>query len=301
MYVEYEELTAFLTVVSRGTSELRKACPESANSDARLAAPELEHLNPADWAHLWMQVIRQLREGIKLRKVMTDAASSRSEFELTPFEMLLSDIRLRRYKLKHVSREQMPVKKDAHDVILEFIRSRPPLVPVSRRATPPTPPRLETPRELLLKSIREGRRLRPVPCASRRSSSSQVGRVLGDDYRRAPLDDGPQPPLPSRKQVIRADAGILSFESEDEDYDGRSTHSQADMRDTSADEAVETVCDRSSGRREEVSPQVRLSLFSRFRNFTLHLIPKEKSQATSSSATPMHHVCDSLPDGLISS
>ena len=49
---------------------------------------------------------------------------------------------------------QLPlrVKKDAHDVILEFIRSRPPLRPASRRKLAPLR-KYSTPQELLLTDI----------------------------------------------------------------------------------------------------------------------------------------------------
>ena len=47
----------------------------------------------------------------------------------------MDDIRSKRYKLRQVMIDgDIPpkVKKDAHDVILDFIRSRPPLRPVSQ-------------------------------------------------------------------------------------------------------------------------------------------------------------------------
>ena len=56
------------------------------------------------------------------------------EYALTPYEILMDDIRSRRYKLNKVMVDgELPprVKKDAHDIILDFIRSRPPLKPVS--------------------------------------------------------------------------------------------------------------------------------------------------------------------------
>lgn len=53
------------------------------------------------------------------------------------------------------------VKKDAHAVILEFIRSRPPLRKASERKLPPLK-RNPSPRDLLLDSIRQGRVLKPV-------------------------------------------------------------------------------------------------------------------------------------------
>lgn len=45
----------------------------------------------------------------------------------------MDDIRSRRYTLKRVTPPEIPVRiqRDAHDAILEFIRSRPPLKSVS--------------------------------------------------------------------------------------------------------------------------------------------------------------------------
>ena len=104
----------------------------------------LDELRVADWARLWIQLVHELRQGVKLKKVAFDENHRNTEYELTPYEMLLDDIRSQRYKLKHVSAdEDIPqrVKKDAHALILEFIRSRPPLVPASRRKLAPTPPK----------------------------------------------------------------------------------------------------------------------------------------------------------------
>ena len=76
--------------------------------------------------------MNELRHGVKLKK--TDHTKTPIEYALTPYEMLMDDIRSRRYKLNKVMVDgDLPhkVKKDAHDIILEFIRSRPPLKPVS--------------------------------------------------------------------------------------------------------------------------------------------------------------------------
>lgn len=109
-----------------------------------------------------MQVIHELRHGIKLRKVSTaveadeelkigsgsvqspikssvGATRRNIEYELTPFEILLDQIRARRYHLKKVSLDHSigaAIKKDARDIILDFIRSRPPLKkPTQRKST----------------------------------------------------------------------------------------------------------------------------------------------------------------------
>ena len=90
-------------------------------------------------------------------------------------QMLLDDIRSRRYKLNKVMiNGDLPprLKKDAHELILDFIRSRPPLVPVSKRVLKPLPPKQETIYEKLMVSIRQEHKLRPTPLPQSRYSFS---------------------------------------------------------------------------------------------------------------------------------
>lgn len=123
-------------------------------------------------ARLWVQLMRELRHGVKLKKVEEKQFNPLpTEYQLTPFEMLMQDIRARNYKLRKVMvsegrgrgcsdgpplhcsptglslwaspNSSLPgplqvdgdipprVKKDAHELILDFIRSRPPLRQVS--------------------------------------------------------------------------------------------------------------------------------------------------------------------------
>jgi hypothetical protein len=79
-----------------------------------------------------MQVVDELRRGVRLKKI--NFHHSPTEYELTPYEILMEDIRSRKYNLRKVMvNGDIPpkVKQDAHAVILEFIRSRPPLRKVS--------------------------------------------------------------------------------------------------------------------------------------------------------------------------
>lgn len=111
-------------------------------------------------------MIRELRHGVKLKKVDQEDLTHNTEYELTPYEMLLDDIRSRRYKLNKVMvNGDLPprIKKDAHELILDFIRSRPPLVPVSKRILKPAPPKQVTLYEKLMESIRQEHKLRPTP------------------------------------------------------------------------------------------------------------------------------------------
>ncbi|XP_022248983.1 protein spire homolog 2-like [Limulus polyphemus] len=81
---------------------------------------------------LWMHVIQELKQGVQLKKIKLDFHPVK--YDLTPFDMLLEDIRTQRYKLKEVRVNEktiQSVKKDPHDLILELIRSKPPLKSVS--------------------------------------------------------------------------------------------------------------------------------------------------------------------------
>lgn len=153
-------------------------------------------------ARFWVQVMRDLRDGVKLKKVQERQYNPLPiEYQLTPYEMLMDDIRSKRYKLRKVmvkspyrasigtyycsgqlkitlyrtpqkdkihwndqinktnpsntiEAARFPclwwlltmslqvngdipprLKKSAHEIILEFIRSRPPLNPVSSTHT----------------------------------------------------------------------------------------------------------------------------------------------------------------------
>jgi len=123
---------------------------------------ELNDLALQDWARLWVAVLKDLRKGAsRLKQTKTNDRVAPVEFELTPYEMLMEEIRGQRYTLHKVPPEavntgdHLPpnVTRDAHDVILEFIRSRPPLKPAADRRLGPRR-KESTPAELLMDSIR---------------------------------------------------------------------------------------------------------------------------------------------------
>ncbi|XP_022902268.1 protein spire [Onthophagus taurus] len=150
LVAEAIELSTFLEKVAQDTSNLVEG---TGNRD-------LEQLKFADWARFWVQVIQELRKGVKLKKVNCSRAPI--EYELTPYEILMNDIKSCRYSLRKIMVDgNVPsrVTKDAHAIILEFIRSRPTLRKVSERKLPPHT-RTLTPREQLMNSIRKGRTLR---------------------------------------------------------------------------------------------------------------------------------------------
>lgn len=121
----------------------------------------LQSLQAAEWAQLWLQVMRELRQGVSLRHV-DQTKLPPVTYELSPYEILLKDIRYKRYTLHHVAIAAQ-VKKDAHDVILEFIRSRPPLTKASLRKVKQCPKRSPSPHDKLLSEIRSPPKLKPTP------------------------------------------------------------------------------------------------------------------------------------------
>ncbi|KAM9756000.1 protein spire homolog 2 isoform 2-T2 [Dama dama] len=201
LFVETLELRAFLARVREAKEMLQRFREDEPQAEKPLV--ELDSLRRTDWARLWVQLMRELRHGVKLKKVQEQEFNPLpTEFQLTPFEMLMQDIRARNYKLRKVMVDgDIPprVKKDAHELILDFIRSRPPLkqVPapwgirkvgsgtlparacrafrelapnlvlphplqVSERRLRPLPQKQRTLHEKILEEIKQERRLRPV-------------------------------------------------------------------------------------------------------------------------------------------
>ncbi|XP_026835643.1 protein spire isoform X3 [Drosophila erecta] len=160
LVTETIELRVFLQQVlnNAGAEKLIKASESSATTQQELAK-----LGFNDWARFWVQVIDELRRGVRLKK--SNHERTPIEYELTPYEILMGDIRAKKYQLRKVMvNGDIPprVKKDAHAMILEFIRSRPPLKKASDRQL--GPPRMcePSPREQLMESIRRGKELKQI-------------------------------------------------------------------------------------------------------------------------------------------
>uniref|UniRef100_A0A674BYD1 Spire-type actin nucleation factor 1a n=1 Tax=Salmo trutta TaxID=8032 RepID=A0A674BYD1_SALTR len=227
----------------------------------------LEKIRSAKEAKFWMQVMGDLRNGVKLKKVQERQYSPLPiEFQLTPYEMLMDDIRFKRYKLRNVMLNgDIPprLKKSAHDVILDFIRSRPPLNPVAARKLKPHPARPRSLHERLLEGIKQERKLRPVsPDMTRRSHLGAVKSIsTPQDLNRCSDLSSPDalrkhassstqalscPPahgvggaLGQRKRLLKAPtlAELYSSESDDEPSHSSSSLS-ASMLDASSPESV---------------------------------------------------------------
>ncbi|XP_028175606.1 protein spire [Ostrinia furnacalis] len=204
LVAEALELASFLARVRVGGARDLGAAEDSAT--------HLDTLKFSDWARFWMQVIGELRMGVKLKKV--NYSRTPIEYELTPYEILMDDIRSRRYTLRKVDGAiPQNVKKDAHAMILEFIRSRPPLKKASERKLPP-PRRETTPREQLLASIQVGRTLRPTPYSRRLSTSGSGSGPGGGEARRG---GDVTPHAQPQRRLIKVDFDNLEDDEDDDD------------------------------------------------------------------------------------
>ncbi|XP_078291575.1 protein spire homolog 1 isoform X5 [Panthera onca] len=260
LFAETMELHTFLTKIKSAKENLKKI-QEMEKSDE--SNTDLEDLKNADWARFWVQVMRDLRNGVKLKKVQERQYNPLPiEYQLTPYEMLMDDIRSKRYTLRKVMvNGDIPprLKKSAHEIILDFIRSRPPLNPVSARKLKPTPPRPRSLHERILEEIKAERKLRPVsPEEIRRSrldvttpespknvvESSMVNGGLTSQTKENGLCAAQQVPV-QRKKLLKAPtlAELDSSDSEEETLH-RSASSSSVSPSFLEDPSVEAVSTR---------------------------------------------------------
>ncbi|XP_061617061.1 protein spire homolog 1-like isoform X6 [Phyllopteryx taeniolatus] len=213
LYAESGELRTFLEKIKSAKENLRKMEGETHQQPVR----DLDELQNADWARFWVQVMRDLRHGVKLKKVQERQYNPLPiEYQLTPYEMLMDDIRSKRYKLRKVMvNGDIPprLKKSAHEVILEFIRSRPPLNPVSARKLKPTPPRPQSLHERLLEDIKTERKLRPVSPDLTRRTRLGAGKSISTPHdlcRTSDTPDAPRKLATSTQSLARGSANQMS-------------------------------------------------------------------------------------------
>ncbi|XP_011339335.1 protein spire isoform X2 [Ooceraea biroi] len=183
----------------------------------------IDTLDFNDWARFWVQVIGELRRGVKLKKVEANLSSraslrgqgNRPDYKLTPYEVLMDDIRERRYHLRKTP-PTPPSRKDAHAIILEFIRSRPPLKKASERRLRPLQKEC-TLRELLMESIKKPPK--PLRPSGSTQNAPKIKKMLtydaGGESRMIVLGEVP-PTQPEQEQESAQDVAAQWLQSEDQ-------------------------------------------------------------------------------------
>ncbi|XP_066435620.1 protein spire homolog 1 isoform X2 [Eleutherodactylus coqui] len=233
LFAETMELHMFLSKIRSAKESLKKIQEMEKDTTDRSRA-DLDDLQNSDWARFWVQVMRDLRNGVNLRKVQERQYNMLPiEYQLTPYEMLMDDIRAKRYTLRKVMVQgDIPprLKKSAHEIILDFIRSRPPLNPVSARKLKPTQPRPRSLHERMLEEIKSERKLRPVSpdevrhsrldVSTPESSKKQPDRTVlnGGVVERSRVNGRPMALVVQQKRLLKAPtlAELDSSESEED-------------------------------------------------------------------------------------
>jgi hypothetical protein len=204
LYSEAYELRDFLSKINSANQQLKKI--RSKHDDDEDIYSELDK---NQWSSAWLGVMRTLRSGVTLNRVEHHHKVP-FQFELSPYEMLMDDIRKKKYSLKEAPEFPEYLRKDSHDIILDFIRSRPPLNPASKRKLK-AKPKVTTTHEQLMDEIKSGSILKSVPeemrpCPEIKSLETAKETMRGVNR---------QP-----KKVIRvSQIEFVESESEDEDFE----------------------------------------------------------------------------------
>lgn len=110
-YSEAQELTEFLSKISCANDTLR-------SMQSNVEDEEIDELSRNQWSQVWLSVMKSLRAGVTLRRVEHHELKVPVQFEYSPYEMLLDDIRKKSYSLKKVDKIPESLRKDTHDIIL---------------------------------------------------------------------------------------------------------------------------------------------------------------------------------------
>ncbi|XP_064150820.1 protein spire homolog 1 isoform X2 [Loxodonta africana] len=233
LFTETMELHTFLTKIKSAKENLKKI-QEMEKSDE--SSTDLDELKNADWARFWVQVMRDLRNGVKLKKVQERQYNPLPiEYQLTPYEMLMDDIRSKRYTLRKVM--------------------------ASARKLKPTPPRPRSLHERILEEIKAERKLRPIsPEESRRSrldvttlkspenviESSVVNGDLTSSTKENSLSATQQVPVQRKKRLKAPTLAELGSSDSEEETVHKSTSSSSVSPSFLGDPLLETMSTRKS-------------------------------------------------------
>ncbi|XP_073678754.1 protein spire homolog 1 [Garra rufa] len=148
LFSDTVELCQYLQIVQQSRKSLQKLFEMETQLVAQVTT---------DWVSSWGDLVDELSRGVVLRPLAKRLTVSKclQTVEIPPFTQLLRDIQCRRYTLRKVQDVGDGQRKpDHHQTLLEFIRSRPKLRPVSERKIGLKPKQKSSLHELLMEEIR---------------------------------------------------------------------------------------------------------------------------------------------------
>ncbi|KAG8447144.1 hypothetical protein GDO86_014558 [Hymenochirus boettgeri] len=179
-FAEHKEFCKLLLNIERSKQSLRKLEAEDLLEKDAIILYD-------NWGNLWSNVIKELSLGIRLRNSKERAYIDQpTVYELTPYELLMDDIRAKRYTLREVKDNRKNIMSDStENFIMNFIRSQP-LRPASERKLKERSQEEPSLHELLMTEIKSGKKLRTNSRREKNSlqddeSSSLQSFPQGDD------------------------------------------------------------------------------------------------------------------------
>ncbi|TFK04825.1 chitotriosidase-1 [Platysternon megacephalum] len=155
LFAEYVDLQKLMLTLQSSKESLRRMDVED------LLENDTQREKDNYWqASLWHDVIRELQNGVRLRKAMERPQCSvpPKEYARSPYELLAEDIRRKRYTLRKVkiNSEQNCKSSEGNTVV-----SQPPLKPASERKLKENSPKAPSLHDLLMMEIKQPQKLRP--------------------------------------------------------------------------------------------------------------------------------------------
>ncbi|KAK2825616.1 hypothetical protein Q7C36_019543 [Tachysurus vachellii] len=174
LYSHTIELCNYLQIIQQTQESLQSLIMESEN---RLVPDET-----INWEFTWKHLMDELSQGVVLRPPRDEPnADVTPPLDTSPFSQLLLDIQLRRYTLRKVKvLEDADGERgaDPHQALLDFVRARPKLRPVSERKLKPRVQNLNhevSLHELLMREIRSSDPVKLLSSCRRRRPHKETG------------------------------------------------------------------------------------------------------------------------------
>ncbi|XP_077316706.1 protein spire homolog 1-like [Lithobates pipiens] len=170
-----------------------------------------------NWSALWKGVMKELRVGMRLCSKRR-SKSQPVEYQLAPYEMLMEDIRCKRYTLRKVQDSDLSSNKsnksEENVVILDLLRS---LKPASERKLKEKPHEEPSLHELLMSEIKSSRSI--LKSAEGKKSFPRVS--FDEDLR---IADGPfsiPSDFPHYRCRLESRWNVPTFDFQDHQLEGR--------------------------------------------------------------------------------
>ncbi|KAG8567326.1 hypothetical protein GDO81_013580 [Engystomops pustulosus] len=153
-YDQFKELHGLLQTIQLSKRSLKRLDSNKELEDGILLMYD-------NWGTLWSNVMKELRLGVTLRSVHQRSYTVLPiQYTLTPYEILMDDIRSKRYTLRPVKEcDQNKSSRSEENVILDLIRTHP-LKPASERKLKERSQEEPSLHELLMTEIKSSKTLR---------------------------------------------------------------------------------------------------------------------------------------------